>query len=378
MTSRTRTAPGTKTVAPRRKNRAEKHLPRSASAPSPPRYWYAPGYVSGYSGCCHCQASCGNVTADCADSYYDGPCPTPAPPPEPTNACGVSAGSCYDSTTHVVSCDVTDEDCSGYWYSPGYISGYSGCCHCQASCGNVTSDCADSYYDDPCPTPAPAESERVVLSLVHALRSSQSSKRVALVVSSLVLDDERKLSDAELHVEWGGASFERGHVTLGASHYHATNGTDDDDAANEWPELSAGVTVDWTDPAGTLIGAIVAPENGGRLNGGTERRVPAWATPPQSAYRNRPLTHTPRSTRLPHQESRTAAAAVHLPRPAVRGILGRGLSPLRTSRKRGAGCPVPGGGAGHRQVLCASSHNSAASDTHAGQLAGCVRSTQQR
>ena len=76
--------------------------------------WYAPGYVSGYSGCCHCQASCGNVTADCADSYYDDPCPTPAPTPEPTNECGVSAGSCYDSSTHVVSCDVADEDCSGY------------------------------------------------------------------------------------------------------------------------------------------------------------------------------------------------------------------------------------------------------------------------
>ena len=85
--------------------------------------------------------------------------PSAAPTPTPTvpvtavtgttNACGVSAGSCYDSTTHVVSCDVADEDCSGYWYSPGYVSGYSGCCHCQASCGNVTADCADNYYDDP-------------------------------------------------------------------------------------------------------------------------------------------------------------------------------------------------------------------------------------
>ena len=72
-----------------------------------------------------------------------------------SNDCGVSAGSCYHSSTHVVSCNVASDECSGYWYSPGYISGYSGCCHCQASCGNVTSDCADSYYDDPCPTSAP-------------------------------------------------------------------------------------------------------------------------------------------------------------------------------------------------------------------------------
>ena len=58
-----------------------------------------------------------------------------------------SVGSCYDSSTHVVTCNVEDDDCSGYWYAPGYASSYSGCCHCQASCGNVTADCADNYYD---------------------------------------------------------------------------------------------------------------------------------------------------------------------------------------------------------------------------------------
>ena len=37
-----------------------------------------------------------------------------------------------------------------YWYAPGYVSTYTGCCHCEASCDHdtETSDqCA--YYDDP-------------------------------------------------------------------------------------------------------------------------------------------------------------------------------------------------------------------------------------
>jgi uncharacterized protein (DUF305 family) len=62
-----------------------------------------------------------------------------------------SAGSCYDSTTHVVTCDVAEADCPGYDYPTGYMSGYSGCCHCGASCNHTAetgSDCMSSYYDD--------------------------------------------------------------------------------------------------------------------------------------------------------------------------------------------------------------------------------------
>ena len=33
--------------------------------------YYAPGYTSSYSGCCHCAASCPSVSSDC--SYYDAP-----------------------------------------------------------------------------------------------------------------------------------------------------------------------------------------------------------------------------------------------------------------------------------------------------------------
>ena len=36
------------------------------------RYWYAPGYISAWSGCCHCDASCDHALESGADcSYYD-------------------------------------------------------------------------------------------------------------------------------------------------------------------------------------------------------------------------------------------------------------------------------------------------------------------
>ena len=91
-----------------------------------PNFWYAPGHVGG-SGCCHCKASCENISDSC--DYYD-----------------VSAGSCYDMTSHQVSCDVAEASCASpkVWYVPGHV-GRSGCCHCKASCQNVTENC--TYYD---------------------------------------------------------------------------------------------------------------------------------------------------------------------------------------------------------------------------------------
>ena len=48
--------------------------------------WYAPGYTSGYSGCCHCEESCNHDLetpadgVDCANNYYDvSPSPTRGP-----------------------------------------------------------------------------------------------------------------------------------------------------------------------------------------------------------------------------------------------------------------------------------------------------------
>ena len=61
-----------------------------------------------------------------------------------------SGGSCYETTTHTVTCNVAEEDCPEYWYEPGYVSPYSGCCHCAASCDHDAewgSDCEGEYYD---------------------------------------------------------------------------------------------------------------------------------------------------------------------------------------------------------------------------------------
>ena len=64
-----------------------------------------------------------------------------------------SVGSCYDSTTHVVTCDTDNTTCvtsGNYWYAPGYMSSYSGCCHCDSGCDHsaeTSTDC--SYYDTP-------------------------------------------------------------------------------------------------------------------------------------------------------------------------------------------------------------------------------------
>ena len=46
-----------------------------------------------------------------------------------------------------MTCNVTESACDGgnMWYAPGYVSPRSGCCHCQASCENVSDSC--SYYD---------------------------------------------------------------------------------------------------------------------------------------------------------------------------------------------------------------------------------------
>jgi hypothetical protein len=90
-------------------------------------YWYAPGYVSSRNGCCHCKASCESVSDTC--SYND----------------PVSTGSCYDPSSHAITCNVAESACSAYWYAPGYVSSRNGCCHCYGSCESTSDTC--SYYD---------------------------------------------------------------------------------------------------------------------------------------------------------------------------------------------------------------------------------------
>merc|ERR1719443_346653 len=106
--------------------------------------WFAPGYVSSRSGCCHCSAGCASVnTTTC--TYND----------------QVSEGSCYSMTTHQVTCNVAQAACSDSWFPPGFTSSRSGCCHCSASCsywpGNASDTCNyhDAVSSPPPPTIAP-------------------------------------------------------------------------------------------------------------------------------------------------------------------------------------------------------------------------------
>ena len=61
------------------------------------------------------------------------------------NSCA-SQGSCYDMTSHAISCDVPEMSCSSpnMWYTPGYVSPRSGCCHCRASCKDPADNCTYS------------------------------------------------------------------------------------------------------------------------------------------------------------------------------------------------------------------------------------------
>ncbi|CAH0379283.1 unnamed protein product [Pelagomonas calceolata] len=120
--------------------------------------WYAAGTV-GSNGCCHCDETCDHsqeTGTNCQASYYDE---------------SQSDGSCYDGTTHVVTCDVGHADCEALghaWYAPGYMSGYSGCCHCEESCNHDLEtpadgvDCSTRYYDvSPSPTRGPTAAKTV-------------------------------------------------------------------------------------------------------------------------------------------------------------------------------------------------------------------------
>ncbi|OLQ13994.1 hypothetical protein AK812_SmicGene1942 [Symbiodinium microadriaticum] len=68
---------------------------------SSPNMWYAPGYVSPRSGCCHCRASCKEPADNC--SYSDAEAQTQR------------NWGCYDSSTNACDCDTTEAECSGSW-----------------------------------------------------------------------------------------------------------------------------------------------------------------------------------------------------------------------------------------------------------------------
>ena len=90
-----------------------------------PNIWSEAGALDS-DGCCFCDETCDHSAetgTDCdLKDYADE---------------SQSDGSCYSLTTYQLTCDVGHAACDAmgaYWYSPGYISGSSGCCHCDASC----------------------------------------------------------------------------------------------------------------------------------------------------------------------------------------------------------------------------------------------------
>ena len=142
--------------------------------------WYHPGTISSYGGCCHCPGGC-NHTAEApgcesGENYY----------PEAPMGGWPSAGSCMGipGSPNMIDCNVGETMCkdelgASYWYAPGKISAYGGCCHCAGGCnhtaedaytGNGTCGQDDMYYEDysgpytmaptspsPAPVAAPAE-----------------------------------------------------------------------------------------------------------------------------------------------------------------------------------------------------------------------------
>jgi len=111
---------------------------KTSCASSSDRY-YAPGFMSSSSGCCHCKASCPSLSSKC--TYYDKKASS-------STDKDASAGSCYSMTSHKVTCNVVKASCassSDRHYAPGFVSTSSGCCHCKASCPSLSSKC--TYYD---------------------------------------------------------------------------------------------------------------------------------------------------------------------------------------------------------------------------------------
>jgi len=140
-------------------------------------YWYSPGFISGSSGCCHCDASCDHdlETPHVLEKYPGWNCNASIPndcDPIDLEVVGCSVvyygadgtqgsggghgaeygpadgGACYNADgTHGITCNVAEADCTGDYLAPGYT--YGGCCLCEAGCDHsaeTSTDC--SYYDD--------------------------------------------------------------------------------------------------------------------------------------------------------------------------------------------------------------------------------------
>ena len=105
-----------------------------------PNTWSAAGALDS-NGCCFCDESCDHsleTGTDCDKGPYAD--------------ISQSDGSCYAyGGGSKVYCDVGKHECvalssSYFWYAPGYMSGMSGCCHCDASCDHTLESGTDCVY----------------------------------------------------------------------------------------------------------------------------------------------------------------------------------------------------------------------------------------
>ena len=96
-----------------------------ASQCASPNVWSPAGALDS-DGCCFCDETCDHA-AETGTNCHLGPYADESE----------STGSCYEGSTHIVTCDMSHAACDALnraWYSPGYINSMSGCCHCDASC----------------------------------------------------------------------------------------------------------------------------------------------------------------------------------------------------------------------------------------------------
>eukprot|EP00746_Dinoflagellata_sp_MGD_P139134 gnl/MRDRNA2_/MRDRNA2_72644_c0_seq1.p1 gnl/MRDRNA2_/MRDRNA2_72644_c0~~gnl/MRDRNA2_/MRDRNA2_72644_c0_seq1.p1 ORF type:complete len:579 (+),score=129.55 gnl/MRDRNA2_/MRDRNA2_72644_c0_seq1:82-1818(+) len=124
--------------------------------------------------------------------YYEGFAP-----------CGeVSKGSCYNAKgDHNVECNMAEADCtSDYWYKPGYVSPRSGCCHCAASCPDMSKDDC-KYYDAPAPAPEPEPAPAPADAPADAPAPAPADAPAAAVVTTT----DGSTVDGSVHMQSGSA-----------------------------------------------------------------------------------------------------------------------------------------------------------------------------
>ena len=118
-----------------------------------------------------------------------------------------SVGSCYDSTTHVVTCDTDNSTCvtaGNYWYAPGYMSSYSGCCHCDSGCDHSAETMTATFAE----ARRRRLSTEIVVSYTIATDSATTDSIISSMASLTATDMDAALTTAALAVSetWDGTT----------------------------------------------------------------------------------------------------------------------------------------------------------------------------